>query len=214
MVEDVSIYTSIIEWYNANLNYGTITLLMGIESSFIPFPSEIIVPPAAYKALQPNSNLSLVLVVFFASVGALAGALINYYLSKFLGRPIIYKFADSRIGHFFLLDSSKIKNAEDFFLKHGAITTLVGRLIPGIRQLISIPAGLSGMKLLPFIIYTTIGATFWNILLALLGYFAHGQKDLIDQYAGELSKVLLGLGALFIAYMFFSAFRKKKKISE
>lgn len=214
MVEDVSIYTSIIEWYNANLNYGTITLLMGIESSFVPFPSEIVVPPAAYKALQPNSNLSLVLVVFFASVGALTGALINYYLSKFLGRPIIYKFADSRIGHFFLLDSSKIKNAEDFFLKHGAITTLVGRLIPGIRQLISIPAGLSGMKLLPFIIYTTIGATFWNILLALLGYFAHGQKDLIDQYAGELSKVLLGLGALFIAYMFFSAFRKKKKISE
>jgi membrane protein DedA with SNARE-associated domain len=214
VVVDVSIYTSIIEWYNANLNYGTITLLMGLESSFIPFPSEIVVPPAAYKALQPNSNLSLVLVVFFASVGALAGALINYYLSKFLGRPIIYKFADSRIGHFFLLDSSKIKNAEDIFLKHGAITTLVGRLIPGIRQLISIPAGLSGMKLLPFIIYTTIGATFWNILLALLGYFAHGQKDLIDQYAGELSKVLLGLGALFVAYMFFSAFRKKKKISE
>ncbi len=214
MVENVSIYSSIVEWYNANLNYGTITLLMGIESSFVPFPSEIVVPPAAYKALQPNSNLSLVLVVFFASVGALAGALINYYLSKFLGRPIIYKFADSRIGHFFLLDSCKIKNAEAFFLKHGAITTLVGRLIPGIRQLISIPAGLSGMKLLPFIIYTTIGATFWNILLALLGYFAHGQKDLIDQYAGELSKVLLGLGALFVAYMFFSAFRKKKKISE
>jgi membrane protein DedA with SNARE-associated domain len=213
-VENVSIYATIIEWYNANLNYGTITLLMGIESSFIPFPSEIVVPPAAYKALQPNSNLSLFLVVFFASVGALAGALINYYLSKFLGRPIIYKFADSRLGHFFLLDSSKIKNAEDIFLKHGAITTLVGRLIPGIRQLISIPAGLSGMKLLPFVIYTTIGATFWNILLALLGYFAHGQKDLIDQYAGELSKVLLGLGALFVAYMFFSAFRKKKKISE
>lgn len=101
-MENVSIYSSIIEWYNTNLNYGTITLLMGIESSFIPFPSEIVVPPAAYKALQPNSNLSLVLVVFFATVGALAGALINYYLSKFLGRPIIYKFADSRIGHFFL----------------------------------------------------------------------------------------------------------------
>lgn len=183
---------------------------MGIESSFIPFPSEIVVPPAAYKALQPNSNLSLVLVVFFATVGALAGALINYYLSKFLGRPIIYKFADSRIGHFFLLDSSKIRNAEDIFLKHGAITTLVGRLIPGIRQLISIPAGLSGMKLLPFVIYTTIGATFWNILLAFLGYFAHGQKDLIDQYSGELSKVLLGIGALFVAYMIFSAFHKKK----
>lgn len=209
-MENVSIYSSIIEWYNTNLNYGTITLLMGIESSFIPFPSEIVVPPAAYKALQPNSNLSLVLVVFFATVGALAGALINYYLSKFLGRPIIYKFADSRIGHFFLLDSSKIRNAEDIFLKHGAITTLVGRLIPGIRQLISIPAGLSGMKLLPFVIYTTIGATFWNILLAFLGYFAHGQKDLIDQYSGELSKVLLGIGALFVAYMIFSAFHKKK----
>ncbi len=109
MVEDVSIYTSIIEWYNANLNYGTITLLMGLESSFIPFPSEIVVPPAAYKALQPNSNLSLFLVVFFASVGALAGALINYYLSKFLGRPIIYKFADSRLGHFSCLIQAKLK---------------------------------------------------------------------------------------------------------
>lgn len=211
MVENVSLYTTIIDWYNTHLNYGTVALLMGIESSFVPFPSELVVPPAAYKALQPNSNLNIIFVVLFASLGALAGAFINYYLAKFLGRPIIYKLADSRLGHFLLLDSSKIQKAEAFFLERGAISTLVGRLIPGIRQLISIPAGLSGMKIFPFALYTIIGATFWNILLALLGYFAHGQKDLIDKYSGEISKVLLALGILFIGYMVFSAFRKKNK---
>lgn len=211
MVENVSIYATIIEWYNTHLNYGTVALLMTIESSFIPFPSELVVPPAAYKALQPNSGLHIALVVCFASLGALAGAFINYYLAKFLGRPLIYKFADSRFGHFLLLDSTKVQKAESFFLERGAISTLVGRLIPGIRQLISIPAGLAGMKVLPFALYTTIGATFWNILLAILGYFAHGQKDLVNKYSSEMSMILLGLGVLFIGYMFFSAFRKKKK---
>lgn len=211
MVENVSIYAAIIEWYNTHLNYGTVALLMTIESSFIPFPSELVVPPAAYKALQPNSGLHIVLVVCFASLGALAGAFINYYLAKFLGRPLIYKFADSRFGHFLLLDSTKVQKAESFFLERGAISTLVGRLIPGIRQLISIPAGLAGMKVLPFALYTAIGATFWNILLAILGYFAHGQKDLVNKYSSEMSMILLGLGILFISYMFFSAFRKKKK---
>lgn len=213
MVETVSIYATVIEWYNTHLNYGTVALLMTIESSFIPFPSELVVPPAAYKALQPNSNLHIVLVVAFASIGALAGAFINYYLAKFLGRPIIYKFADSRFGHFLLLDSTKVQKAEAFFLERGAVSTLVGRLIPGIRQLISIPAGLAGMKILPFALYTLIGATFWNILLAILGYFAHGQKDLLNKYSGEMSMVLLGLGVLFIGYMFFSAFRKKRNRS-
>lgn len=210
-MENISIYSGVVDWYNAHLNYGSITLLMTVESSFIPFPSEIVVPPAAYKALQANSGLSLPLVVFFASAGALLGAFINYYLAKFLGRPIIYKFADSRLGGFFLLDSQKIQQAEQFFLKRGAISTLVGRLIPGIRQLISIPAGLAGMPPLSFAIYTGIGATFWNILLVLLGYFAHGQKEIIDKYSKEISHVLLGLGVLFIAYMFFSAFKKTKK---
>ena len=206
----VGIYDKVIDWYNDNLNYGTIALLMAVESSFIPFPSELVVPPAAYKAMQPESGLNIVFIVLFATLGALAGAFINYFLAKLLGRPIIYKFADSRLGHFLLLDSDKVTKAERFFLEHGAISTLVGRLIPAIRQLISIPAGLSKMKLWAFALYTTIGATFWNIILAVLGYIAHGQKDMIQQYSHELSIGLVGLGALFIAYMTWCALKPKK----
>ena len=204
------IYDQIIDWYNDNLNYGTIALLMAVESSFIPFPSELVVPPAAYKAMQQESGLSIVLIVLFATLGALAGAFINYFLAKFLGRPIVYKFADSRLGHFLLLDAGKVEKAENFFREHGAISTLVGRLIPAIRQLISIPAGLSKMKLWAFALYTAIGATFWNIILAILGYVAHGQKDMIQQYSHELSIGLVGLGVLFIAYMTWCAFKPKK----
>ncbi|MDR1759910.1 MAG: DedA family protein [Fibrobacter sp.] len=211
---DGSVYTSVINWYNDHLNYGTITLLMAVESSFIPFPSELVVPPAAYKALQPESGLNIIFVVLFATVGAIIGALINYYLAKYLGRPIIYRFAESRLGRLCLLSEDKVKQAEQFFLKNGSISTLVGRLIPGIRQLISIPAGLAEMKMLPFLVFTTIGATLWNIILAIVGYFAHGQKDLIEKYSGELSVALLGLCVLFVAYLIFSALRSKKKTEE
>lgn len=206
------LYDRIIGWYNDNLNYGTIALLMAIESSFVPFPSELVVPPAAYKAMQPESGLNIVFIVIFATLGALAGAFLNYFLARFLGRPIIYKFADSRLGHFFLLDSGKVTNAERFFREHGAVSTLVGRLIPAIRQLISIPAGLAKMKLWAFALFTTIGATFWNIILAVLGYIAHGQKDLIQNYSHELSIGLIALGVLFIAYMVWCAFRPKKNV--
>lgn len=204
------IYTQIIDWYNENLNYGTITLLMAVESSFIPFPSELVVPPAAYKALQPGSDLSIVLIVLFASMGALIGAFINYFLAKFLGRPIVYKFADSRLGHFLLIDTQKVEKAENYFRDHGAISTFVGRLITVIRQLISIPAGLSNMKLLPFTLYTFLGATIWNCVLAVLGYLAHGQKDIIEKYNSELAIALLVFGALFIGYMVWNAVKPRK----
>ena len=209
-----NVYTQIIDWYNDNLNYGTIALLMAVESSFIPFPSELVVPPAAYKALQPGSGLNIFLIVVFASIGALVGAFINYFLAKFLGRPIVYKFADSRLGHFLLLDASKVERAENYFREHGAISTFVGRLITVIRQLISIPAGLSNMKLLPFTLYTFLGATIWNCVLALLGYLAHGQKDIIEKYNSELAIALLAFGALFIGYMVWSAVKPAKKKSE
>ena len=206
------IYTQIIDWYNDNLNYGTITLLMAVESSFIPFPSELVVPPAAYKALQPGSDLSIVLIVLFASMGALIGAFINYFLAKFLGRPIVYKFADSRLGHFLLIDTQKVEKAENYFRDHGAISTFVGRLITVIRQLISIPAGLSNMKLFPFTLYTFLGATIWNCVLAVLGYLAHGQKDIIEKYNSELAIALLAFGALFIGYMVWNAVKPRKKV--
>ena len=205
------IYTRIIDWYNDNLNYGTITLLMAVESSFIPFPSELVVPPAAYKALQPGSDLSIILIVLFASMGALIGAFINYFLAKFLGRPIVYKFADSRLGHFLLINTQKVEKAENYFRDHGAISTFVGRLITVIRQLISIPAGLSNMKLLPFTLYTFLGATIWNCVLAVLGYLAHGQKDIIEKYNSELAIALLAFGALFIGYMVWNAVKPAKK---
>ena len=206
-----SLYTRIIDWYNDNLNYGTITLLMAVESSFIPFPSELVVPPAAYKALQPGSNLSIVLIVLFASMGALIGAFVNYFLAKYLGRPIVYKFADSKLGHFLLIDTQKVEKAENYFREHGAISTFVGRLITVIRQLISIPAGLSNMKLLPFTLFTFLGATIWNCVLAALGYLAHGQKDIIEKYNTELAIALLAFGALFIGYMVWSAVKPRKK---
>jgi len=207
--KSTGIYNQIIDWYNNNLNYGTITLLMAIESSFIPFPSELVVPPAAYKALQPGSGLNIALIVLFATFGALIGAYINYYLAKILGRPIIYKFADSRLGHFLLLDVEKVEKAENYFREHGAISTFVGRLITVIRQLISIPAGLAKMKLAPFTLYTFLGAAIWNCVLALLGYFAHGQKDIIEKYNSELAIALLGFGVLFIGYMVWNAVKKR-----
>ena len=209
--EKASIYTQIIDWYNSNLNYWTIALLMAVESSFIPFPSELVIPPAAYQAMQPGSSLNIVFIVIAGSIGALIGAYINYFLAKIFGRPIIYKFADSRLGHFLLLDVSKVNKAEKYFRDHGAISTFVGRLITVIRQLISIPAGLAKMKLIPFTLYTVLGATIWNCVLALLGYLAHGQKDIIEKYNSELAIALLAAGALFIGYMVWNAVKPKKR---
>lgn len=210
VAEKVSVTDKVISWYNGHLNYGTVTLLMAIESSFIPFPSEVIVPPAAYQACNEDnaslhrtgSNvLNVVFVILFATFGALIGAIINYVLSLVLGRPIIYWFADSKVGHLLMLNSDKIKKAEQYFIDNGKSSTLVGRLIPAIRQLISIPAGLSKMNFGVFALFTAIGATIWNIILALLGYLAHGQKDLIDQYNDELKIALWGLCALFVIYL-------------
>lgn len=202
---------SFIQWCLDNLNYWTITLLMAIESSFIPFPSEVVVPPAAYKAAGGNSDLNVYLVVLFATIGANIGALINYYLAYFVGRPIVYKFANSRFGHMCLIDEDKVKHAEVYFEKHGALSTFIGRLIPAVRQLISIPAGLAKMNIVTFLTFTALGAGIWNTILAVLGYIAAGQSDLIDKYSHELSYILIGLGILFVAYLIFKAVRKKKK---
>ena len=209
--ESASIYERVIDWYNHHLNYGTISLLMAIESSFIPFPSELVVPPAAYKAFQPDSELNIFIIFLAATFGALVGAYVNYFLAKALGRPIIYKFADSRLGHMCLIDSSKVKKAEDFFIEHGNLSTLVGRLIPGIRQLISIPAGLAKMNLISFSLFTALGAGAWNCVLALLGYIAQGQQDLIEAYSHELSVVIMALFALLVIYFVIKTYVKKNR---
>ena len=210
--EKESLLEKVTSWYMDNMNYGTVTLLMAVESScFIPFPSEVVVPPAAYKALQEESNMNIILVVVFATIGALIGALVNYYFALWLGRPIIYKFAGSRLGRICLLSPEKIQRAENYFVKYGSSTTFICRLIPGIRQVISVPAGLAKMSMLPFIIYTTIGAGIWNVILAVMGYVAHGQASLIHQYSRELSYGILILGVLFVLYWVYNAFIKKKK---
>lgn len=153
------------------LDYFYVTLLMAVESSFIPFPSEIVVPPAAYMAAEGSMNVWLVIV--FATFGSLIGATVNYALSYYVGRPIVYRFAESRLGRLCLLNKEKIEKAEAYFDKRGAAATLVGRLVPAVRQLISIPAGLAKMNFAKFALYTAIGAGAWNAVLAALGYYLH-----------------------------------------
>jgi len=155
--------------------------------------------------------LNIVLVVVFATIGALIGAVFNYYFALFLGRPVIYRFAESRFGRMCLLSTESVKKAEDYFVKHGKISTLIGRFIPAIRQLISIPAGLSRMKFGSFLLFTFIGASLWNIVLSLIGYLAHGNKDMINAYNTELSYIMAGFGILFAVYLIYNGFFKKTK---
>ncbi len=207
-----SIIQQVEKWYEENMNYFSITVLMTIESSFIPFPSEVVIPPAAFIASKPDSHLNIFLVVLFGTLGALIGAFINYGLAIWLGRPIMYKIADSKFGKLMLLSSEKIQKAEKYFNDHGKTSTFVGRLIPGIRQLISLPAGLARMNLVSFTIYTALGAGIWNTILALLGYVAHGQADLIDKYSHELSYIILGiLGLVIVFYAVKFIIKKAKK---
>jgi membrane protein DedA with SNARE-associated domain len=198
-------------WYEKNMNYASITGLMVIESSFIPFPSEVVVPPAAAISVKEGSRLNIFLIIIFATIGAIIGAIINYLLALWLGRPIIYKFADSKLGHICLLSSEKIKKAEDYFNEHGKVSTLVGRLIPGIRQLISIPAGLAKMSFLPFIGFTALGAGIWNIILAVIGYFVGDNMELINKYSHEIGYIIVAIIALTIIYFIVKHFIVKRK---
>jgi len=209
----IDTFRVVADWYMAHMNYGTITLLMAIESSFIPFPSEIVIPPAAWKAADPSSGLSIYLVVLFATIGCIIGALFNYFIAYFLGRKIIYSLAESKMAKLFLINRESVEKAENYFIKHGRSSTLIGRLVPGVRQLISIPAGLAKMKLGDFILYTAIGSTIWNICLAMLGYFFYSQKELLEKYYKELSYVVLLLGVIFVIYLIIKARRKKRVIN-
>ena len=201
-----------IQWCLDHLNYWTITLLMAIESSFIPFPSEIVIPPAAYKSAIGRGDMNILLVIVFATIGADFGALINYYIAYFLGRPIIYRFANSRIGHMCLITEKSVRKAEDYFDKHGAISTFIGRLIPAIRQLISIPAGLARMKLGSFMLYTTLGAGIWNTVLAGIGYYLstipgieteEQLMALVNQYSHEIGYAIIAIVVTIIAILIY-----------
>jgi membrane protein DedA with SNARE-associated domain len=208
--DSLSFISHVETWYKNNTNYFSITALMACESSILPVPSEMVIPPAVYVALDPDSGLSIFWIVIFGTIGALIGASFNYFMSKWLGRFVVYKFADSKMGKLFLLSSDKIKKAETYFNDHGKTSTFIGRFIPVIRHLISIPAGLAKMNYFNFVIYTTLGAGLWNCCLALLGYLAHGQQDAINKYSHELSFVFIGVGAILLIWLILKSVKKKK----
>ncbi len=206
---------NLLSWYDANMNYTAVGLLMTLESSFIPFPSEVVIPPAVYVASNPDTKggMKIWLIVLIGTLGAMLGAYINYFLSRWLGRPIIYAFADSKAGRLLRLSKEKVQRAEDYFNDHGNVSTLVGRLIPVIRQLISIPAGLSKMNIVAFSVFTFIGAAVWNCILALLGYLAYRAADptVIERYSHELSVAIIILFVAAIVFFVLRALIRKKK---
>ena len=198
----------------SNLNYTVIFILMTIESTVIPFPSEVIVPPAAYHAA--GGNLNILLVVLFATLGADLGAIINYAAGYFLGRPVIYKFANSRLGKLCMLSQEKVEKSERYFNEHGRVATITGRLIPGIRQLVSVPAGLAKMNFWKFLLYTTIGAGAWNCILAALVWYLYSvvpEEQLqasIDAYSGHIKVVIFAsLGLVVVYFMARKLLRKR-----
>ena len=201
-----------IAWCLEHLNYWVITLLMAIVCRFIPFPSEVVVPPAAYKAAT-TGELNVFLVVVCSTIGAIIGALVNYGLARYLGRPLVYRFAESRVGHMCLIDSAKVENAERYFDEHGAVGTFFGRLVPAVRQLISIPAGLARMSLGRFVLYTTLGAGLWNSILAFMGwyigrYYSGQLEEKVAQYSGELKIAMLALGVAVVLYLIYKGVKK------
>lgn len=204
----------VLTWYDAHMNYTTVGLLMALESSFIPFPSEVVVPPAVYVACNPESRSGMVvwIIVLIGTLGALVGAYINYFLSRWLGRPIVYAFAECRLGRLLGLSKEKVQRAETYFNDHGNLSTLVGRLIPVIRQLISIPAGLSKMNLGMFTLFTFIGAGVWNTLLAVLGWLAYQAADpsVIVKYSHQLSIGIVVLLAVVVVIVVLRALRRRK----
>lgn len=199
----------------SNLNYGTIFFLMMLESTVVPVPSEFVVTPAAYHAA--SGQLDVWLVILAATIGADLGATINYVVALYVGRPVIYRFANSRWGHMCLLNQEKVEKSECYFDQHGIVATLTGRLIPGIRHLISIPAGLARMNYWKFLLYTTIGAGAWHSILAALGWYLHTivpeeqLNDKISEYAEYIKLVILALVALAVVWFVVKAYMKRKK---
>ncbi len=198
-----------------NLNYTTVFILMMLESTVIPVPSELVVSPAAYHAAA--GNLDMMLVILFATLGADLGATINYVAGYYLGRPIIYRFANSKWGKMCLLNQEKVEHSEKYFDNHGMVATITGRLIPGIRHLISIPAGLAKMNYWKFLLYTTIGAGVWNSILAALGWYLHTivpeeqLHDKILEYGEYIKWIIIVLVIIAIAYFAIRRFIKKKR---
>ena len=202
-------------WLLNNLTYPNILLLMLLESTVVPVPSELVVAPAAYHAA--SGNLNVFLVVLFATIGAAIGASINYVVALYVGRPMVYKFANSKLGKMCLLNQEKVEKSERYFDDHGIVATLTGRLIPGIRHLISIPAGLARMNYGKFLLDTTIGAGAWHSILAALGWYLHSivpEEELdatIEKYNHYIVLAIVAIVAVVIAYFVVKHYRKKNR---
>lgn len=202
---------AVINWVltvTQGLGYAGITILMTIESSVLPLPSELVIPPAAWLASE--GQLNVFLIIGFGALGSVLGASINYLISMWLGRLVIYELSDHRIAHFVHIDRQKVERAEKFFLKDANYSTFIGRLIPVIRHLISIPAGFSQMPFSRFVIFTALGSTLWISILAALGYFAGANQVLLQKYYQEITWVLAIIGIIWI-YLTFIRKRQKNK---
>lgn len=187
------------------LGYGGIILLMALESSFIPFPSEVVVPPAGYLAYQ--GKLNIYLVILAGVVGSILGSLLNYWIASRFGRDFLLKYAK-----YFFINKEKFDKFEVFFNTHGEITTFVGRLIPVIRQYISFPAGLVRMNLKKFIFYTGLGAVIWCTILAYVGYFVGNNKEIIQENINYIMLfVFPALILLVILYILRYKYRKRRE---
>ena len=191
--------------FSSNLGYPGIVLLMAIESSFIPFPSEVVIPPAAYLASQGEMNIFL--VVLSGILGSLIGATFNYFLAMWLGRGLVYSLSRTRIAKMLLLSEAQIKISEDLFLKFGNLSTFWGRLIPAVRQLISLPAGFSKMPFKNFIFFTFLGSGLWTVILAVLGYVFGANQEALRQYYKEISVIF---GAIAIGVIILMVMKKNK----
>ena len=199
-------------WLLNNLNYPSIFFLMLLESTVVPVPSELVVAPAAYHAA--GGSMNVLLVILFATLGADVGASINYFVALYVGRPVIYRFANSKWGHLCLLNQEKVEKSERYFDSHGVAATLTGRLIPGIRHLISIPAGLARMSYAKFLLYTTIGAGAWHSILAAMGWYLYSfvPEDRLDATIEAYNHyIVLGILAIVVVAIAVFVVKNRKK---
>ena len=192
--------------YIGDMGYWGIFLLMFLESTFFPFPSEIIMIPAGYLAFKGEMNIYLIIVA--GILGSVGGALLNYYLAMSFGRTFILNY-----GKYFFIKEETLDKLETFFAKHGEISTFTGRLIPGIRQLISLPAGLARMNILKFSFFTALGAGIWVVVLVALGYLVGSNEELISQYLKSATLIALVFVA-FIAVFYIIRHKRRKDLLE
>jgi membrane protein DedA with SNARE-associated domain len=191
------------------LGYTGLMILMAIESSFIPMPSEIIIPPAAYLASLGKMNIFI--IILMGTLGSLIGAIFNYTLGYYLGRPIVYKLSEHKLAKFVFVNRDKLEKAENYFLKNSKSATFIGRLVPVIRQLISIPAGFCKMNFWVFIFYTALGSFIWVSLLAILGYFIGSNHELFMKYYKETTIILLLLGLIYFSFKIYKIKKNKNQ---